>query len=92
MPYITQSRRQPFLPHIELLVDELKNSIADGYDGDVNYVITKILDGAYQLRETRYNKIKDAMGTLACIEHELYHRRAVNYESTKRGENGEVYL
>jgi len=89
MPYIIQPRRQPLIPYLEFLLMELRTLGRE--DGDINFVITWLLDHFYDLRSTRYSKIKDAEGTLVCVALELYRRRAVEYEDKKRDENGEVY-
>lgn len=89
MPYVVQEHRRPFIPYLESLLIEL-NALGRE-DGDINFVITWLLDRFYNLRETRYSKIKDAEGTLVCVALELYRRRAAEWEDKKRDENGEVY-
>lgn len=89
MPYITHKRRQPLIPHVESLLDTLLAQ--DNEDGDINFVITMLLDRFYDLKNTRYSKIKDAEGTLVCVALELYRRRAEEYEDEKRKKNGDVF-
>lgn len=88
-PYILQERRRPLIPFLEFLLTEL-NALGRE-DGDINFVITWLLDRFYNLSETSYSKIKDAEGTLVCVALELYRRRATDYEDKKRNENGEVF-
>ena len=56
-------------------------------DGELNYVITKIMKEVYPLR---YYHINKAIGVLECIKQEFYRRVAAPYEDQKMKENGDV--
>ena len=76
-------KRLELEPFIKDLADNIET------DGDMNYVICKLLDAKYN-RES-YSKFNSGMGVLECVKQEYYRRRIVPYESTKLIENGEVF-
>ncbi len=60
--------------------------------GNLNYVITQIIDGYLQrLPKVNYEAINMAIGVLECAKLELYRRIASPYEDQKLHENGDVY-
>lgn len=83
MPYIKQNRRDKLDPLIEKLDNELKN------EGEVNYAITRIIDGHYGTDS--YTSLNAGVGVLSCVAQEFYRRRIVPFESKRRLENGEVF-
>lgn len=90
MPYIKQDRRTELNPEIKILIDKAQRV------GELNYIITRILDG-YILKHADkegidYGAINAIIGVLECAKLEFYRRRGVPYESEKCAENGEVYL
>ena len=89
-PYIKKDRRIELNPEIEILIDKAQRV------GELNYIITRILDG-YILKFAGkegidYSAINAIMGVLECAKLEFYRRRAVEYESRKCKEQGDVYL
>ena len=87
MPYITQEDRPQYDKVIEELVTLLKDKPPESVDGNLNYVVTRIIKEVYPLR---YYHINKAMGVLECIQHEFYRRVAAPYEDTKIEQNGDV--
>jgi len=69
------------------LIDILKEQPVDQIDGNLNYLITRILKEAYPLR---YFNINRAVGVLECCKLEYYRRVAAPYEDTKITQNGDV--
>jgi len=87
MPYIKSESRTKYAKVLEELVDILKSLPAEEVDGELNYVVTKILKGVYPLRYFHINK---AVGVLECVKLEFYRRVAVPYEDLKIKESGDV--
>jgi hypothetical protein len=84
MPYIKQENRFGEEEMMYLLDDV--NS-----DGDLNYLITSIIDAYLRHRGLKYDSINSAIGVLECAKLELYRRIAGPYEDKKIVENGDVY-
>ena len=72
---------------LENLVKILKTLPPEEIDGELNYVVTKILKEVYPLRYFHINK---AIGVLECIKLEYYRRVAAPYENSKIKESGDV--
>ena len=87
MPYIKPDKRVKYQKVLTELVDILKSLPAEEVDGELNYVVTKILKGVYPLR---YYHINKAIGVLECIKLEFYRRVAAPYEDNKIEESGDV--
>jgi hypothetical protein len=87
MPYIKFEKRGKYDKPLQQLVDILKSLPAEEVDGELNYVVTKILKGVYPLK---YYHINKAIGVLECIKLEFYRRVAGPYEDAKIGESGDV--
>lgn len=91
MPYIKQIRRFIF----ELVETVSKKPIivieppADA--GELNYVITRLLNVYIHAKGKNYQNINEIIGVLECAKLELYRRIAAPYEDTKIAENGDVY-
>lgn len=99
MPYITQDKRAYLDPVIEavhdaiveLEVDSMGNPGSNNTEGNLNYIISRLLVLVYGDRNgTRYAHINDAMGLLSCIQAEYYRKVAAPYEDQKEFENGPV--
>ena len=90
MPYIIKDRRIELDTEIEILIDKAQRV------GELNYIITCILDGYISKfagsEGIDYNAINAIIGVLECCKAEFYRRRAVPYESGKCEEQGDVYL
>ncbi|MCW4027482.1 MAG: hypothetical protein NWE76_08375 [Candidatus Bathyarchaeota archaeon] len=87
MPYIKPEKRGKYERALEELIGILKSLPAQEVDGELNYVVTKILKEIYPLRYFHINK---AMGVLECIKQEFYRRVAAPYEDMKMKESGDV--
>ena len=87
MPYIKTEKRVKYDKALHELVGILKSLPPEEVDGELNYVVTKILKGVYPLRYFHINK---AVGVLECIKLEFYRRVAAPYEDLKIKESGDV--
>lgn len=83
MPYIKVNRRDAVIPTFD---DDLPQNA-----GELNYVITEIILGYYEMHGGRYQQINDILGALEGAKLEFYRRVASPYEDTKAEENGDVY-
>lgn len=87
MPYIRPERRTKYEKVLAELTGILKTLPAEEADGEINYVVTRILKEVYPLR---YYHLNRAVGVLECIKQEYYRRVAAPYEDTKIKESGDV--
>ena len=87
MPYIKPEKRGKYERALEELIGILKSLPIEEVDGELNYVVTKILKEVYPLRYFHINK---AIGVLECIKQEFYRRVAAPYEDIKMKESGDV--
>ena len=87
MPYIRSESRVKYEKVLDELIGILKSLPVEEVDGEVNYVITKMLKQVYPLR---YFNINRAMGVLECVKQEFYRRVAAPYEDKKIREAGDV--
>jgi hypothetical protein len=87
MPYIKPERRTKYTKILEELTGMLKALPPEEIDGELNYVVTRILKEVYPLR---YYHINKAVGVLECIKQEFYRRVAAPYEDLKIKESGDV--
>ncbi|MCJ7770193.1 hypothetical protein MUP37_01300 [Candidatus Bathyarchaeota archaeon] len=87
MPYIKPENRKKYDTVLKELVSILKTLPPEEVDGELNYVVTKILKGVYPLR---YYHINKAIGVLECAKLEFYRRVAAPYEDIKIRESGDV--
>lgn len=87
MPYIKPERREKYKEALEELIGILKSLPVEEVDGEMNYVVTKIVKEVYPLRYFHLNK---AIGVLECIKQEFYRRVAAPYEDEKIRESGDV--
>lgn len=92
MPYITKEKRKVLDDIIDNLHKELVNLQLDDPDtnnmeGNLNYVITRLLRKVYG---KSYRDINDSIGMLACVMLEHYRTFAAPYEDIKKEENGDV--
>lgn len=60
--------------------------------GELNYLITRLVDSFLITQGLSYTSINAAVGALACATLELYRRIAGPYEDDKARVNGEVYV
>jgi len=87
LPYIKESRRSKYEKILEELVKILKTLPPEEIDGELNYVVSKILRDIYPLRYFHINK---AIGVLECIKLEYYRRVAAPYEDSKSEGAGDI--
>jgi hypothetical protein len=87
LPYIKFENRRKYEKVLQELVDILKGLPPEEVDGELNYVVTKMLKEIYPLR---YYHINKAIGVLECIKLEFYRRVAAPYEDVKIKESGDV--
>jgi hypothetical protein len=87
LPYIKAGNRNKYEKLLENLVKILKTLPPEEVDGELNYVVTRILKEIYPLRYFHINK---AVGVLECIKLEYYRRVAAPYEDLKIEEAGDV--
>jgi hypothetical protein len=87
LPYIKPENRVRYEKVLGELIDILKSLPVEEVDGELNYVVTKILKGVYPLRYFHINK---AIGVLECIKLEFYRRVAAPYEDGKIMDSGDV--
>lgn len=87
-PYIGHERRDELDPLIEPLtlfpVEDPKT------DGEVNYVITRIIDGVYG--KGNYFILNRGIGVMDNVKDEFKRRRLFPYEDAKRLTEGDVFL
>ena len=93
MPYIKQEKRDLFdylinQLHTELVNAECDDPDANNTEGNLNYIITRLLMKVYS--SPSYSEINDAIGVLECCKMEYYKEIAVPYEKQKKFDNGPV--
>jgi len=81
MPYIDKSVR-------EMLISQTS---VPKTPGELNFLLTSIIDDYMTLNGRSYRTINDIVGALEGAKMEFYRRVAVPYEERKRMENGDVY-
>ena len=87
MPYIKSENRVKYDRILHELIDILKSLPVEEVDGELNYVVTKLLKEIYPVRYFHINK---AIGVLECVKLEFYRRVAAPYEDKKIKESGDV--
>jgi hypothetical protein len=92
MPYIIQEKRHVLDPHIEALLNALRELESDdpnnNMEGNINYLITRILHRVY--KGGGYRGINDAGGVMLNAYLEFYRKVAGPYEDQKEFENGQI--
>lgn len=90
MPYIKQERRNELDLEIDILIEKAQRV------GELNYIITRILDGHISKfassKGIDYGAINAIIGVLECAKMEFYQRVAIPYERRKLEENGDVFV
>lgn len=85
MPYIPQKDRIALDP----LINQLSNLIVS--EGELNYVLTRLVKGYIDREGACYATYNKAIGVLECAKLELYRRPVAAYEGQKLNQNGDVY-
>ncbi|UCC73692.1 MAG: hypothetical protein JSV86_03795 [Gemmatimonadota bacterium] len=88
MPYITQESRALYDNALTRLAETVSDATPDG---DLNYVVTRILSDWLQKRGLSYTAIADVVKVLETAKLEFYRRIAAPYEDGKAALNGDVY-
>lgn len=82
MPHITQEKRHVLDPHVDNLLNALRELESDDpsnvYCGNINYVFTRLLLQSYA---SRYADINEAIGVLECCKMELYRTFAASCDA-----------
>lgn len=60
--------------------------------GELNYLVTKLVDSFLVMSGVSYTSLNAAIGVLECAKLELYRRIAAKYEDEKMSQNGDVYV
>jgi hypothetical protein len=72
-----------------------RDQISSGRDietpGELNFVITTIINEYLAHKGKNYSNINEVVGALECAKLELYRRIASPYEDLKIESNGDVY-
>ena len=89
MPYIKPQDREIYEPMIDVLMNELR--YAENWKGDLNFIVSTILNDLLTAYGTSYSMLNDMVGVLECAKLELYRRMAAPYEDEKIEDNGDVY-
>ena len=87
MPYISSTAREGLEEPLENLIEELQGNLVDRA-GDINYVITRILDS---FDPSRYIEFCIIAGILDNASDEFYRRKTSKYENEKCSLHGDVY-
>ena len=89
MPYIKPEDREIYEPMIDVLMNKLRYS--ENWKGDLNFIVSTILNDLLTAYGTSYSMLNDMVGVLECAKLELYRRMAAPYEDEKIEDNGDVY-
>lgn len=90
MPYIKKAQRAQLDPFIDNLAQAIASEAGD-IDGKLNYAISRLVAGGYAPGgHWSYSLIQRAVGLIACVGQELYHRVAVPYEAEAAARNGDI--
>ena len=89
MPYIKPEIRAELDKHIDELLWHVNNHC--GRAGNLNYVMTRLINGLLAIRGYGYTDLNEFIGALECCKLELYRRLAAPYEDKKCAENGDVF-
>jgi hypothetical protein len=87
LPYIKPENREKYGVVLEELVTIMKSVPLEQLDGELNFIITRILKEVYPLRYFHLNR---AMGVLESVKQEFYRRVVAPYENEKITESGDV--
>ena len=97
MPYITKNRREyveSIIKQFEGVVDGMRNKYnfnrPEYKCGDLNYLITSLLNVYLKKKGEKYQTYNDIIGVLECAKIEYYRKHISPYENKKIKENGDV--
>ncbi len=94
MPYIKMDKRPPY----DRVINDLRKNLGDriswdvdlSVDGEINYLVTRILDSVF-LEHESYQRYERVIGLLECIKLEFSRRKLSLYEDRKITSNGDVF-
>ena len=90
MPYIHPEKRKT----IDKIIDETTGFLETDKQaevGEVNYIITKLLNAYLKNKGINYKNLNECVGVLECAKIEFYRRLVMPYEQQKMMSNGDVY-
>ena len=88
MPYVDQGSRA----RLEGIVHAYESALpADVTPGELNYLITRLLQAFLRRRGLSYQSLNDVRGALDNCASEFYRRVAAPYEDRKIEANGDVF-
>lgn len=90
MPYIKEERRKRYDDAIQSLASMLGNAGDDEVDGDTNYVISRIVSGAFGFRGWRYRLAARALAVFECAKLEFYRCVVAPYEDKAIAKNNNI--
>lgn len=85
MPYISPKVREDLKHKLVYGGRSIQNV------GELNYMITRMIDQYLKDNNLNYESINAVIGVLECAKLELYRRIAAPYEDIKIAQNGDVY-
>jgi hypothetical protein len=88
MPYITQERRALYDVQLAAMAEAITDETPDG---DLNYIVTRLLADWLAKRGLSYGALADVVKVLETAKLEFYRRVAAPYEDGKAALNGDVY-
>jgi len=88
MPYIAPERRPAYDPAIADLVAKLREAPVEKLDGDLNYVITRLLLGG--IDKPSYFSYNARLGVLEACKLEFFRRHVATYEDEAIVRNGDL--
>lgn len=87
MPYIKLDKRIDLDALVSLIMTFCDNN---PFNGDINYILTKLSKEYIKINGESYNNYKQIIGEIECFQLELYRRLIAKYEDKKIIENGDV--
>ncbi|MDE1855188.1 MAG: hypothetical protein KGH57_02630 [Candidatus Micrarchaeota archaeon] len=87
MPYIKKNDRPEIDALLQPLIGHLKTQKTEEVDGQINYIMSRLLKDVYPAKYFSYNR---AMGVLESVKQEFYRRYVAPYEEGKIKENGDI--
>lgn len=87
MPYIDNIAKDLIEPVLEPLLKDISRFNA----GDLNYILTRIVDEWVGVEKPSYFGLSQGITAFECAKLEFYRRRLAPYENKKCAINGDVY-
>jgi len=93
MPYVNQVYRDVIDPMMDGLMAYIggMSRVEELSAGNLNYIITKIINEWVRSKGLRYATINEVKGVLHCVIDEFNRRIVGPYEDSKIEDNGDVY-